>query len=177
MDSNLEELYLNNVWRPQLAITGGDGIPAVKDAKNVVRKSTTFKVSLRIPPSAIPKEVNSTIVKVLQHDIPYAAHLTLSEPSTGSGWLAKDWQTGDKLKALIDTTAQTYFKAQTEEFGEGGSIPFLKELELKFPETRIVAVGVLGPGSNAHSKNENLELEYSRKLICAIADIFKGFSA
>lgn len=28
-EDNLEEMYLNNVWRPNLAITGADGLPPI----------------------------------------------------------------------------------------------------------------------------------------------------
>jgi hypothetical protein len=53
----------------------------------------------------------------------------------------------------------------------GGSIPFLSELGKMYPEAQIVAVGVLGPNSNAHGPNENINLVYSKKLICSIAHI------
>lgn len=105
MDSNLETLYLNNIWRPSLTIIGADGIPAVKDAKNVVRKSTTFTVSLRTPPSSDPEKVKAELETTLNKDIPYDSHLTIANMEADYGWLAKPWPTGDKLKAMIDVAA------------------------------------------------------------------------
>ena len=51
---NLPEMYLNNTWRPNLSITGASGLPNVKIAGNVVRASTSLKLSMRLPPSADP---------------------------------------------------------------------------------------------------------------------------
>lgn len=56
MDSdNLPEMYLNNTWRANLSITGAAGLPDTSIAGNVVRASTSVKLSLRLPPSANPK--------------------------------------------------------------------------------------------------------------------------
>lgn len=57
-------------------------------------------------------------------------------------------------------------------YGMGGSIPFLSELERKYPGLQIVALGVLGPGANAHGPNEMIHLPYTKKLTCALSHIF-----
>ncbi len=54
-------------------------------------------------------------------------------------------------------------------FGEGGALPMLGMLSRRFPESRIVATGVLGPGSNAHGPNEALHLSYANSLTAALA--------
>ena len=46
--------------------------------------------------------------------------------------------------------------------GEGGSIPFLADLQRGFPGTQFVATGVLGPHSNAHGPNESLTSRWPR---------------
>ncbi len=53
-------------------------------------------------------------------------------------------------------------------YGMGGSIPFLSELEKMYPQTQIVAFGLLGPNSNAHGPNEMINLPYAKKLTCAL---------
>jgi acetylornithine deacetylase/succinyl-diaminopimelate desuccinylase-like protein len=45
------ELVLNRSWRPQLAITGAEGMPAFPDAGNVLRPFTGVRLSLRLPPT------------------------------------------------------------------------------------------------------------------------------
>jgi hypothetical protein len=49
-EDNLVEQYLDNVWRPNLSITGVAGFPTLEKAGNVVRKSTTARLSLRLCP-------------------------------------------------------------------------------------------------------------------------------
>lgn len=51
---NLPEMYLNNTWRANLSITGAAGLPDTSIAGNVVRASTSVKLSLRLPPTAKP---------------------------------------------------------------------------------------------------------------------------
>ncbi|TNV86035.1 hypothetical protein FGO68_gene488 [Halteria grandinella] len=176
-NTNLEELYLDNVWRPTLAIVGMEGVPNFGAAKNVIRASTSIRVGLRIPPSADPKKIAERIKVLMTTDVPFnAAAEILEEPETGLGWLMKAWEAGDPFKCKLEEISQTYFKSPTFSYGDGASIPFLKELELKYPNTRILALGVLGPGSNAHSKDETLDLNYAKSMICVLADIFKGIT-
>ena len=40
MSDDLTELVLNRTWRPQLAVTGVDGLPTPGDAGNVLRPYT-----------------------------------------------------------------------------------------------------------------------------------------
>jgi acetylornithine deacetylase/succinyl-diaminopimelate desuccinylase-like protein len=53
-EDNLEEMYLNNTWRANLAITGASGLPDVSVAGNVIRSSTTVRCSMRLPPNMCP---------------------------------------------------------------------------------------------------------------------------
>jgi len=48
---NLAEMYLDNVWRPNLSITGAGGIPELTKAGNVVRAKTIVRASLRLSPN------------------------------------------------------------------------------------------------------------------------------
>src|SRR5271166_3150958 len=52
--ANPAELILNSTWRPALAVVGADGLPPIGNAGNVLRPSTTLKLSLRIPPKCDP---------------------------------------------------------------------------------------------------------------------------
>jgi hypothetical protein len=40
MGDDLAELILNNTWRPNLSVVGGDGLPATAGAGNVLRAFT-----------------------------------------------------------------------------------------------------------------------------------------
>lgn len=45
------EMYLNNTWRANLSVTGAGGLPDYNRAGNVVRPSTTLRLSMRLPPN------------------------------------------------------------------------------------------------------------------------------
>ena len=49
-EGGLKEMYLDNVWRANLSVTGQDGLPAVGMAGNVVRSSTALRLSMRVSP-------------------------------------------------------------------------------------------------------------------------------
>jgi acetylornithine deacetylase/succinyl-diaminopimelate desuccinylase-like protein len=58
--------------------------------------------------------------------------------------------------------------------GEGGSIPFLADLQRGFPGTQFVATGVLGPHSNAHGPNESLHIPMGKAVTHAVAELLKA---
>ena len=53
--NDLKEMYLNNVWRPHVAVTGTGGIPACDRAGNVLRPSTVLRISVRLSPVTDPR--------------------------------------------------------------------------------------------------------------------------
>jgi acetylornithine deacetylase/succinyl-diaminopimelate desuccinylase-like protein len=57
--------------------------------------------------------------------------------------------------------------------GEGGSIPFLADLQRGFPGTQFVATGVLGPHSNAHGPNESLHIPMGKAVTHAVAELLR----
>ena len=124
---NLEELYLNNVWRANLSITGADDLPPIKMAGNVVRAKTSVKISMRLSPAMNAVHAEKIMTEALTTNVPYNAKVTLEGGHTGSGWSMKDldgW-----LNESIDEAGKTFFEGrEAGSYGEGGSIPFLNEL-------------------------------------------------
>ena len=59
---DLPEMYLNNTWRANLSITGAAGLPDTGIAGNVVRASTSLKLSMRLPPSGNPAEAEAKLI-------------------------------------------------------------------------------------------------------------------
>ena len=47
-------MYLDNVWNPNMSITGAEGLPPIAMAGNVVRANTGARISMRLPPSMDP---------------------------------------------------------------------------------------------------------------------------
>ncbi|HYB70380.1 MAG TPA: M20/M25/M40 family metallo-hydrolase, partial [Candidatus Bathyarchaeia archaeon] len=81
------EALLNNTWRPALAVTGVDGMPALTDAGNVLRPKTSVKLSLRLPPTADAARAGRRVKEVLEAEPPYGARVTFSTGERPSrGW-------------------------------------------------------------------------------------------
>ena len=68
------------------------------------------------------------------------------------------------------------FESDPINFGEGGSIPLMSELQSIFPKAQFLITGVLGPQANAHGPNEFLHLPYCKKLTCAMSLILQQVS-
>ncbi len=166
---DLTELVLNRSWRPQLAITGADGLPPLELAGNVLRPKTALKLSLRLPPTLDAGQAGAWVKAELERDPPYGARVSFELEKDGSGWHApalSPW-----LEAAVDEASQAYFNAPAMYQGEGGSIPFMGMLGQKFPQAQFLITGVLGPHSNAHGPNEFLHIPTGKKLTMAVADV------
>ncbi len=163
------ERLVAKAWGPALAVTGMDGIPAVRDAGNVLRPFTTAKISVRLPPLIDAAGAAAALVAVLSAEPPEGATVTVEVEEPADGWVAPDpepWVTSaldEASRASFGTTASTY--------GEGGTIPFLATLATRFPGTQMVATGVLGPGSNAHGPNEFLHIPMAEAVTVAVAHL------
>lgn len=167
--ANVTEALLAKTWRPSLAYVGADGIPPTAVAGNVLRPSTTLKLSLRIPPTADPATVEAELVEALTADPPYGARVAVDGVGGAPGWNApelKPW-----LRTALDDACRTQFGRDLQLYGEGGTIPFMGMLGEKFPDAQFVITGVLGPGSNAHGPNEFIDVAYAERLTKALAQV------
>lgn len=169
-EENISELYLNNVWRPNLSITGAEGLPPIVAAGNVLRPKTTIRCSMRLCPTFDAHEANIIMEEALSKNVPYNAKVTLHGGHAGSGWCQKKLE--EWLHVALNEAGQKFFDGKDYgSYGEGGSIPFLKELQNKYPDTQILAMGLVGPGANIHGPNENINLVYGRKIVKTLAHI------
>jgi acetylornithine deacetylase/succinyl-diaminopimelate desuccinylase-like protein len=164
------EALLNNTWRPALAVTGVDGIPALADGGNVLRPRTSLKLSLRLPPTADAALATRSVKEVLEADPPYGARVTYATGERpGSGWDAPvmaPW-----LRDSVARASAAHFGAPPMFDGLGGSIPFMSMLGERFPQAQFLVTGVMGPGSNAHGPNEFIDLPTGVKVTACVAQV------
>ena len=169
------ELVLNRTWRPQLAVTGIDGLPQPGNAGNVLLPFTTAKLSLRLPPTVDAEQAGTTLRQLFEHDPPSGAKVAFKAEAASPGWNAPalaPW-----LAQSLERASQNAFGAPPAYMGEGGSIPFMAMLGEKFPQAQFVVTGVLGPHSNAHGPNEFLHLPTGRKVTQVIAQVLADHHA
>jgi acetylornithine deacetylase/succinyl-diaminopimelate desuccinylase-like protein len=163
------ELLLNRTWRPALAVTGAEGLPAIKDAGNVLRPRTALKLALRIPPTVDGDKAAAALKQVLEKTPPHGAKVCFQNGSGTSGWNAPKLEPW--LVAAISEASSTFFGKPAASMGEGGTIPFMGMLGRKFPKAQFVITGVLGPESNAHGPNEFLHVPTAKRLTACVASI------
>jgi acetylornithine deacetylase/succinyl-diaminopimelate desuccinylase-like protein len=159
-------------WAPTVSITGFDGAPAPKDAGNVLRASTTVKLSVRTPPSVDAHIAQAALIEALTVNPPYGARITVDPETVAQGWMAaprSEW-----LDDAIVQASRAAFGQDPGFLGEGGSIPFLAELGHRFPQVEMVATGALGPGSNAHGPDESLHLPTAIGVSTSVAYIVRA---
>ena len=169
-EEDLEEMYINGVWRPNLAITGIDGSPKIDQAGSALQPFTNLKLSIRLSPTQDADTIFTQISELLTKDVPFNYKVTLHGVQTGSGWCMQDLEP-NLLESIHKASKAFYAEKECATFGEGGAIPFLKELQTKFPSTQVFTFGTGGPNSNSHAPNEAINLAYTKGLTCSVAHI------
>ncbi len=167
--SELNELVLNRTWRPQLAVTGVDGMPPLGNAGNVLRPFTAVKLSLRLPPTLDGRKAGEFLEKLLTENPPYGCTVEIDVEKASSGWNApplSPWLEESVAQASLRT-----YGAPAAYMGEGGTIPFMGMLGEKFPGAQFLITGVLGPHSNAHGPDEFLHIPTGKRVTMMAAQV------
>jgi acetylornithine deacetylase/succinyl-diaminopimelate desuccinylase-like protein len=168
------QALLNRTWHPTLSVTGAEGFPALKDAGNVLRPYTAFKLSLRLPPLVDGNRAAAELKTLLEDNAPYNARVTFAADGRVGAMGATGWNAPDLapwLDTALNTASQAHFGAPCGYIGQGGTIPLMSMLQQGFPKAQMMVCGVLGPKSNAHGPNEFLHVPYGKKLTAAVAQV------
>ena len=169
------QALLQRTWVPTLSVTGAEGLPAFKDAGNVLRPSTAFKLSLRLPPLVDAAQAVQELKALLEDNAPYQARVNFHAEGSANGWNAPD--TALWFEQALNTASQAHFGAPCGYIGQGGTIPLMNMLSRGFPKAQMMVCGVLGPKSNAHGPNEFLHVPYAKKLTAAVAQVIAAMPA
>ena len=167
-DDPLQAL-LQRTWAPTLSVTGADGLPALKDAGNVLRPYTAFKLSLRLPPLLNAAQAVQTLKTLLEDNAPYQAHVTFHPEGAANGWNAPT--SAPWFEQALNEASLAHFGAPCATIGQGGTIPLMNLLSQGFPKAQMMVCGVLGPKSNAHGPNEFLHVPYAKRLTAAVGQV------
>ncbi len=168
------EALVNRTWRPTLSVTGVDGFPELKNAGNVLRPYTAFKLSLRLPPLVDGHEASVKLKGLLEDNAPYNAKVTFHPDGRAGALGATGWNAPDLapwLEGALNHASNSHFDAPVGYIGQGGTIPLMSMLQKGFPAAQMMVCGVLGPKSNAHGPNEFLHVPYGKRLTAAVAQV------
>ena len=169
------EALLNRTWKPTLSVTGAEGFPALKDAGNVLRPYTAFKLSLRLPPLVDAGQAVQQLKALLEDNAPYQAKVTFEHGGGATGWNAPS--AAPWFERALNEASRAHFGADCGYIGQGGTIPLMNMLSQGFPKAQMMVCGVLGPKSNAHGPNEFLHVPYAKKLTAAVAGVIAALPA
>jgi len=168
------EALLNRTWRPTLSVTGADGFPEMRNAGNVLRPYTAFKLSLRTPPLVDAHLASQQLKALLEDNAPYNAKVTFAADGRAGALGATGWNAPELspwLEDALNAASSTHFGAPVGYIGQGGTIPLMNMLQQGFPKAQMMVCGVLGPKSNAHGPNEFLHIGYGKKLTASVAQV------
>jgi len=120
-------MYLNNTWRANLSVTGAGGLPDFGKAGNVVRPSTTLRLSMRLPPNMDALKAAAAVRSKLTTDVPHNCKIDIHGDHNGNGWCMKDPEPW--FAETINNAAKNFYDGKDYgSYGMGGSIPFLSQL-------------------------------------------------
>lgn len=148
------------LWtKPSVTVIGFDAQP-VEGSFNVVSPATTFRLSMRTAPGQRPEEAQRALADFLVAHAPFGAEVSVEPGENGMGWAMDPSAvaTKDALAAMEEA-----FGVAPINKGEGGSIPFIPDLQRIFPDAQVLVTGPEDPKANAHSPNESLSLPGLKK--------------
>ena len=169
MTGDAVDALLARTWRPTLSVTGAEGLPPLREAGNVLRPYTAFKLSLRLPPLVDAAQAVQQLKALLEDNAPYQARVTFDSLGAATGWNAPD--AAPWFAQALDVASRAHFNAPCGYIGQGGTIPLMNQLSQGFPTSQMMVCVVLGPRSNAHGPNEFLHLSYAKRLTAAVAEV------
>ena len=145
----------SRLWtKPSVTVIGFDAHP-VEGSFNVISPETTFRLSLRTAPNQRPEEAQEALARFMVEHAPFGAEVWVDKLDNGMGW-AMD-PNAEATKDAMDAMEEAFGVAPVNK-GEGGSIPFIPELQRIFPDAQVLVTGPEDPKANAHSPNESISL-------------------
>lgn len=145
----------DRLWmHPSIAVLAIDA-PRLSEAANVLVPVATARVSMRLAPGQDPAQAMDALEAHLRANVPWGASVQVTPGASGAPTSLDLSSPAAKaaLGALRDAFGQ-----EPVEIGVGGSIPFIAELAVAYPQAAILVTGAGDPLANWHGPDENLHL-------------------
>jgi cysteinylglycine-S-conjugate dipeptidase len=166
---------VERLWtRPALTVTGLDA-PKVDGASNTLVPVARAKLTLRIAPGDTTANAVECLRKHCEANVPWGAQLTFTVVDTGEP--TQIGATGPAYDAARAAFQEAWDGVAPVDMGVGGSIPFIAEFLLAFPEASVLVTGVEDPDTRAHGANEGLHLAEFERVVLAEALLLRNLAA
>ena len=156
----------SRLWtKPSISVIGFDAHP-VDGSFNVLADEARFRLSLRTSPIQSAEDAQQALTEFLIAHAPQGAAVEVTPLESGRGWA---FDPDSPVTAIAEQALEKAFGVEPINKGEGGSIPFIPELQRIFPAAQVLVTGPEDPQSNAHSPNESVSLSLLNNSIVAEA--------
>jgi acetylornithine deacetylase/succinyl-diaminopimelate desuccinylase-like protein len=165
---------VERLWiRPTLDLNGIWGGYQGEGAKTVIPAKAYAKFSTRLVPDQDPSKIAKLVEKHIRKLLPNSVNCKFEVLSTGKPWVAPYH---DSIFHIAQTALQKGFGKRAVFIREGGSIPFVTQMDDTF-DIPCVLIGFGLPDENAHAPDEHLSLENYYGGIKAIAHLYQDLAA
>lgn len=145
----------DRLWmHPSVAVLAIDA-PRLSEAANVLVPAARAKVSMRIAPGQDADAALQALADHLRGSAPWGAHVSVSP---GAGGAATSLDLTSAPAQVAQAALRDAFGNDPVEIGVGGSIPFIAELAVAYPQAAILVTGAGDPQASWHGPDENLHL-------------------
>jgi acetylornithine deacetylase/succinyl-diaminopimelate desuccinylase-like protein len=166
---------VERLWtRPALTVTGLDA-PKVDGASNTLVPVARAKLTLRIAPGDTTANAVECLRKHCEANVPWGAQLAFTVVDTGEPTQID--ATGPAYDAARAAFQEAWDGVAPVDMGVGGSIPFIAEFLLAFPEASVLVTGVEDPDTRAHGANEGLHLAEFERVCLAETLLLRNLAA
>ncbi|MCF3961226.1 M20/M25/M40 family metallo-hydrolase [Streptomyces fuscigenes] len=163
------ELILNSAWRPTLSVTGAAGLPEPGQAGEVLRTSTSLRLSFRLAPTADAEAARSALERTLTTDVPYGAQVEVGDYASAQGFSAPE--ASPWLARALDELTGPVFTEPCRRLALGGGIPFMELLGRTYPRAEFLVTGALVAENNMHVPDEWLNIDFAKQVTAAVARV------
>ena len=126
-------------------------------------------------PATRPPTRSSACASTARRNVPWGAQLTFTVVDTGEPTQID--ATGPAYDAARAAFQEAWDGVAPVDMGVGGSIPFIAEFLLAFPEASVLVTGVEDPDTRAHGANEGLHLAEFERVVLAEALLLRNLAA
>ena len=145
----------DRLWmQPSVSVLAIDA-PSVAESANVLVPSARAKVSVRVAPGQDLDQAMAALAAHLTAHAPWGAQVSVVRGGSGQAtWLNLTSEAAQVARGALHDA----FGHEPVDIGVGGSIPFVAELALAYPQAAILITGAGDPKASWHGPDENLHL-------------------